>query len=215
MGTLDESDELHPRVIIPNYVTGQSNCVARTSYYSVCCFDSAKISSASSKRRWAKPVQVMQESHPLPRDSRSGNPDCPICSLGRLAEVATHHSGQIPLHGRLFAQWMHLAFPGECPYPHKSGTVYYNSMEQWEADTGERTGSTMKELEHWTNHLGELAVNRTEKVTEHDGDHLSGMWSMEEELVSNKQSPKDKPPQLAVALDISSRPGDCEVPLWS
>ncbi|OLP24478.1 hypothetical protein AK812_SmicGene48940, partial [Symbiodinium microadriaticum] len=22
-----------------------------------------------------------------------------------------------PLHGRLFAQWMHYAFPHECPYP--------------------------------------------------------------------------------------------------
>ena len=73
----------------------------------------------------------------------------------------------------------------------------------------------MKELEHWTNHLGELAENRAEKVTEHDGDHLSGMWSMEEELVIYKQSPMDEPPQLAVALDTSSRLEDCEVPLWS
>merc|ERR550537_1532339 len=29
----------------------------------------------------------------------------------------------IPLHGRLLAQWLHYAFPRECPYPHMPGTV--------------------------------------------------------------------------------------------
>merc|ERR1719310_1687163 len=41
----------------------------------------------------------------------------------RLEEVAKHHNDMIPLHGRLFAQWLHYAFPQECPYPHMSGTV--------------------------------------------------------------------------------------------
>merc|ERR1719281_2166442 len=26
----------------------------------------------------------------------------------------------VQLHGRLFAQWLHYAFPHECPYPHLS-----------------------------------------------------------------------------------------------
>merc|ERR1719251_292595 len=43
--------------------------------------------------------------------------------LSRLGEIADHHDGQVPLHGRLFAQWMHHAFPLECPYPHVVGTT--------------------------------------------------------------------------------------------
>merc|ERR1719327_826133 len=39
IGTLDESNPANPRVIIPNYVSGLSNCIARTQYYSVCCLD--------------------------------------------------------------------------------------------------------------------------------------------------------------------------------
>merc|ERR1719277_143739 len=39
IGTLDESDPSTPQVIIPNYVSGLSNCIARTQYYSVCCLD--------------------------------------------------------------------------------------------------------------------------------------------------------------------------------
>merc|ERR1719473_556416 len=39
LGALDESDVSNPRVIIPNYVSGQSNCLGGSKYYSVCCFD--------------------------------------------------------------------------------------------------------------------------------------------------------------------------------
>merc|ERR1719265_25673 len=39
----------------------------------------------------------------------------------RLNEVAKHHGGRVPLHGRLFTQWLHYAYPRECPYPHIAG----------------------------------------------------------------------------------------------
>merc|ERR1719316_1907199 len=43
--------------------------------------------------------------------------------MSKLDSVASRHGGRIPLHGRLFAQWMHHAFPNECPHPHVSGTT--------------------------------------------------------------------------------------------
>merc|ERR1719215_792540 len=51
--------------------------------------------------------------------------------LARLKDIAGHHKGQVPLHGRLFAQWMHHAYPRECPYPHLSGTVRPQSPEEY------------------------------------------------------------------------------------
>merc|ERR1712008_57520 len=36
----------------------------------------------------------------------------------KLADIARRHGNAVPLHGRQFAQWLHLAFPRECPYPH-------------------------------------------------------------------------------------------------
>merc|ERR1712187_864356 len=36
----------------------------------------------------------------------------------KLESIAKKHGGVVPLHGRLFAQWLHFAFPLECPYPH-------------------------------------------------------------------------------------------------
>merc|ERR1719220_751581 len=39
--------------------------------------------------------------------------------LSRLEQIAELHRGKVPLHDRLFAQWMHHAYPRECPFPHK------------------------------------------------------------------------------------------------
>merc|ERR1712060_567744 len=35
----------------------------------------------------------------------------------RLHSVAATNGGQVALHGRLFLQWLHFAFPYECPFP--------------------------------------------------------------------------------------------------
>merc|ERR1712083_252700 len=59
----------------------------------------------------------------MPSSTVPGNRSLPAWLLGRLEEVATHHGGLVPLHGRLFAQWMHHAYPRECRYPHVSGTT--------------------------------------------------------------------------------------------
>ena len=51
--------------------------------------------------------------------------------MDRLNEIASHHNGEVPLHGRLFMQWMHHAFPQECPFPHVSGTTSPVSQDEW------------------------------------------------------------------------------------
>lgn len=191
LGTLDESDELNPRVIIPNYVSGRSNCVARNSYYSVCCIDKCEDVFGQLERKlgtaFVSPSEILSAlaEHTALRSSDDENLiDVSNVLRRRLDEVSAHHGGLIPLHGRLFAQWMHLAFPHDCPYPHKSGTVYYNSIERWEAETGERSGSSIEEIETWSDQLGKLAQKRDEiEGDRREKDYVSGMWTMEEELV--------------------------------
>merc|ERR1719327_1745753 len=64
----------------------------------------------------------------------------------RLGEIAEHHGGRVPLHGRLFAQWLHHAYPRECPFPHKSGTTNPMTLDAWVEQNGQ--GSSMaSELE--------------------------------------------------------------------
>merc|ERR1712151_325225 len=69
---------------------------------------------------------------------------------GRLMEVAEHHGGRIPLHGRLFSQWMHQAYPRECPFPHVTGTTYPHREESWSSSTGLDFKATEEEMRQHT-----------------------------------------------------------------
>merc|ERR1719461_1721677 len=67
--------------------------------------------------------------------------------LGRLTQVAESNNGVVPLHGRLFAQWMHHAFPRECPYPHEAGTTSPQTPDEWMRGTGhESTVASTEEM---------------------------------------------------------------------
>jgi len=54
----------------------------------------------------------------------------------RLLSIAKKHFGKVPIHGRLFAQWMHHAFPSTCPYPHEAGTTNPQTPDEWMAENG-------------------------------------------------------------------------------
>merc|ERR1719329_1460677 len=65
--------------------------------------------------------------------------------LGRLDEAAAHHGGTVQLHGRLFGQWMHNAFPRECPLPHVSGTTNPSTPDEWMSEKGEDSFASKSE----------------------------------------------------------------------
>jgi len=72
----------------------------------------------------------------------------PDTLVRRLEFVAAANRGQVPLHGRLFAQWMHHAFPRECPYPQKLGDVAAITADEWMHATGqESTQKTHEEMQ--------------------------------------------------------------------
>merc|ERR1719253_1564698 len=52
----------------------------------------------------------------------------------KLQAIATRHNGEVPLHGRLFAQWLHFAFPHECPFPAILESADALSTSQWSSD---------------------------------------------------------------------------------
>merc|ERR1719299_350748 len=49
----------------------------------------------------------------------------------QLLKIAETHGGKVPLHGRLFAQWLHYVFPRECSFPHKAGAHKALSPQQY------------------------------------------------------------------------------------
>jgi hypothetical protein len=187
LGALDESDPTNPRVIIPNYINSPSNCVASSSYYSVCCINECedllghleeKVGSPE-----AKPSEISALIAALPSATRQAGRKLSAPLLAKLDEVAEHHGGRVPLHGRLFAQWMHLAYPMECPFPHVSGAVNSARAMDFTKMTGQ--SATLNETE-MKQHIREAPERSADAGAEEDvcGVATCGMWTMKEELIA-------------------------------
>merc|ERR1719321_2450416 len=51
--------------------------------------------------------------------------------LDDLHRVAAIDGGEVHLQGRLFAQWLHFAFPRQCPFPYSSGTLKQETVDEF------------------------------------------------------------------------------------
>lgn len=194
LGALDESNPDNLRVLIANYVNGPSNCLASSSYYSVCCVNECdellghletKIAAPD-----ASPETILALVAALPSSTVQGDRSLPSWLTHRLHEVAQHHDGAVPLHGRLFGQWMHYAFPRECAFPHVLGATNPQTAEAYVKENQQDFAANVTEMKHYVSmaaphqrrstETGELAEVLTLE---------SSMWTMEEELVVCRTAP--------------------------
>jgi len=181
LGALDAHDPNVPRVIIPNYINSPTNCLAGSKYYSVCCINECEDLLDSIEHRFKSPSAYPSEigefvaslaSSSVPA-GRTLNP----ILLARLEEIAKHHGGVVPLHGRLFSQWMHHAYPRECPYPHLSGTT----KPQRSGDYKEETNRSPTHEEEGLQQEVEVLL-ASQASSESEGSDECTMWSHQEEL---------------------------------
>jgi hypothetical protein len=188
LGALDDADPSNPRVIIPNYISGPSNCVASSAYYSVCCLDECESILGQLEQRIAapeeKPGVIASLVSMIPSATMPSNRSLSPWLHQRLDEVAKHHGGVVPLHGRLFAQWLHYAYPRECQFPHVSGTINPQRPE----DILQATNGTDQEISaseaEMRRHI-EAAPAKKHRVpgADTEASEESAMWSLDEELV--------------------------------
>mmetsp|Transcript_119966 Transcript_119966/g.195193 ORF Transcript_119966/g.195193 Transcript_119966/m.195193 type:complete len:571 (+) Transcript_119966:80-1792(+) len=199
LGALDESEPSNPRIIVTNYIYSPSNCVASSSYYSVCCIDECEGLLAHLERELVKPDARPSEIAAIVSSLSSPTQQNRTLSawlLQQLDNVAAHHGGLVPLHGRLFSQWMHFAYPRECPYPHVSGTTDPQRFYDNSKDT-EFYSVTKEEMQH---HLDSVPARIPEIQNASVHEELM-MLSMEEELVVWRPPAE---PRAASSLSTSS-----------
>jgi hypothetical protein len=139
-GAIDDTDPNHPSVIISNFLISKANCLTETSFHSVCCMDECQGLLSHLESAIAAPVatpaRIAELIAGLPSDTIDAPRNLSSALMSRLGEISDLHDGHIPLHGRLFAQWMHHAYPLECPYPHASGTFRPETQDEWMEKTG-------------------------------------------------------------------------------
>eukprot|EP00927_Polykrikos_kofoidii_P008196 TRINITY_DN133_c0_g2_i1.p1 TRINITY_DN133_c0_g2~~TRINITY_DN133_c0_g2_i1.p1 ORF type:complete len:576 (-),score=64.53 TRINITY_DN133_c0_g2_i1:34-1761(-) len=182
LGALDEADPLEPRVIISNYLDGPSNCVAETKDYSLCCVDECGSLYGHIERQVRKPEASPDElisivKHLASPTMQRGRLSKAI--LARIHDIADHHDGTVPLHGPLFAEWMHFAYPRECTYPQMFGPAHSEPLKQWARRHGppsltfEEVRRNVEELER----LDFQRIARANSSSDSDSNSEGACWS--------------------------------------
>mmetsp|Transcript_7322 Transcript_7322/g.15481 ORF Transcript_7322/g.15481 Transcript_7322/m.15481 type:complete len:546 (-) Transcript_7322:44-1681(-) len=136
IGALQESGTGDLHVRIANYMTGPSNCIASSSYYSVCCLNECEGLMNELEAKVLAPTTTAHRLLDLVVNMSSANVDAPRQIPSALEQklhlIAKQNDGQVPLHGRLFAQWMHYAYPHECPYPQIAEDAAVLTPSHWQ-----------------------------------------------------------------------------------
>jgi hypothetical protein len=149
LGALDESDPKKPLVIVPNYLGSRPQCLEASHFYAVCCRNECEDLMGSLEKELGEhlvlPDRVAELVAKLSSDTVQAPRELSVTLLNRLNQVAAANEGRVPLHGRLFAQWMHHAFPRECPFPHEAGTTSPQTPDEWMAGTGQDSTSASEE----------------------------------------------------------------------
>jgi len=188
LGVLDETDAAHPSVIITNYLLSRPNCLDSSHLFAICCRNECEDLLGSLESQVggavAEPDRLAQLVSVLPSASLAANRELSADLLDRLHEVAGLHGGQVPLHGRLFAQWMHHAYPLECPFPHELGAVNPLTRGEWMTESGQESEKASKE--EMADHIASdtCAFNPDGGAADCDGETAEIAWSDKEELLT-------------------------------
>jgi len=149
LGTMDESNTSEPYVILANYVASRPNCLRTSEFYVVCCGNECEGLLATVEKKLKKPManpeEILELVASFSTKTVKGPRTLSDTLVQRLNRIADANHGQVPLHGRLFAQWMHHAFPRECPYPQPSGGVAPMTADKWMQATGHKSASKTNE----------------------------------------------------------------------
>merc|ERR1719281_1900716 len=94
--------------------------------------------------------------------------------VSALRQVAALHDGAVPLHSRLFAQWMHYVFPHECPYPHMMGRIKPLTPTEWQEQKGRASDATLAEIQE------AMSLNTDPSAS---GAFMS-QWTFDEEMLT-------------------------------
>jgi len=203
LGALDESSSwIGAQVIIPNYLQATSNCIVSTAHYLVCCEAECESLMGEIEDAIQAPealpetilgiVRKMTSQTTLDHDEPAhldGN------MVDQLNKVAQKHGGMVPLHSRLFAQWLHYVFPHECPFPHKTGAISSATPSEF----GDDFRASKDDMDKHAANATALDIS----VTKEELQWMS-QWSADEELMMDDYSVDGRRPYGSVLFGLVS-----------
>lgn len=181
-GALDETKPGEARVIVANYMGASGNCLGDNGFYSICCInecegllgkiEEAVVSSRVAPGRLAGVLaNISSDTVEAPRELSEG-------LLRRLREVAKNHGGEVPLHSRSFGQWLHLAFPRECPNHVPAHKELVKKSEKQEGSVGLQSRESIREYVDSTAAQTEQDKVAAEWIEQEEADMANLLWDI-------------------------------------
>jgi len=201
LGVLDESSFFHgPQVIAANYMQSSNSCVVGQKHFRVCCANPCQDFYSDLEAAIGAPEGAPGEILAIVSNFTHGLDDEPPRITAKLKaqlqEIAEANHGMIPLHGRLFAQWLHFVFPTECPFPHKADSV--SGLSPFEFGVNEFTATVAEMRENAKRGQDMAHADRNRSMAGNSSDELMDMWSYDEELLSQRL--RENPPSPRSSL---------------
>jgi len=189
LGALDETSSWSgPQVLISNYLQATSNCIVSTPHYLVCCVAECESLMGEIETAIDAPTALPSKIIEVVSDMSSATaldddepPHLTASLRQQLEQVAKNHGGMVPLHGRLFAQWLHYVFPRECPFPHKTGAVSSATPMEY-GDQHIASKETMKK------HASNASASSIPVDVSKEELQWMSQWSEDEELIVDYSS---------------------------
>lgn len=192
LGVLDETSSRGKQVLIANYIQGASNCIVSAPHYMVCCVSECEAVMGEIERTIGTPLALPSDILPVvgnmtPQTTVDHDDLVPLSNalVAQLEQIAATHGGRVPLHGRLFAQWLHFVFPHECVFPHMTGTASTATPTEF----GDSHIATQDEMKQHVKSKGQVPESEVDK------EELQWMsqWSEEEELLGSYAELQESP----------------------
>jgi len=207
LGALDETDPKQPHVIVPNYIGARPNCMPVSHFYVVCCQNECEELIGKLENSIASEMAMPEQILPLVSALSSSTVAAPrtlsATLTQRLYSIAESNAGQVPLHGRLFAQWIHHAFPRECPFPHAHGSAKPQTPDEWMQESGhESSEASAEEMQaHVYRDTNQKPIG-AEARKHHHLEENELPWSESEELFNGRRGPVQSQPQTPWSMCI-------------
>jgi len=188
LGALDETDPHTPRVIIPNYVNSATNCVVISSMHWVCCVPESEWLMSHVEEKVGTPMATAQKLvevvQALPSETVAAPRVLPARLVRRLEDIGSPHKGQVPLHGRLFSQWMHHAYPREVPYPYQADEIKPMPSREWQKEMGTSPNEQYRNIT-----ASDLRWMGSQPEAKGNGGLIKIPWNQNEELLGYHLQP--------------------------
>jgi hypothetical protein len=180
LGALDETSTWKGKqLIISNYLQGASNCIMTKEHFFVCCSNPCENILGDIEQAVGSPLARPGDILNIIANMTNFDEESPQVSAAfkeQLMRIGDVHNGQVPLHGRLFAQWLHYIFPYDCSFPHKSSRKTVVAMDAFEGAV-----ATQEEIDM-------QAAQRNEsmhKANEIEDVQTLSQWEDDEELIAD------------------------------